>query len=74
MRPRPVDRISLAAGLALAAFGIVLMLDQADVIDLGFGWLGAATAAVLGIVLLVAGLEESRPARLRGSPGSESRP
>ena len=61
---RPVDRVSLAAGLALGALGAVLMLDQTDVIELGFGWFGAAIAATLGVVLLVSGLEEARQPRL----------
>jgi len=70
MRGRQIDRVSLSAGLALGALGALLMLDQADTIDLGFGWLGAATAAVLGVVLLVSGLEEARKAR----PGNHEVP
>jgi len=74
MSRRRIDPVSLAAGLAVAALGTLLMVDQQDVIELGFGWLGAATAAVLGVILLVGGLEEAREARLRASPGSRSEP
>jgi hypothetical protein len=68
------DRVSLAAGLAIGGFGAVLLLDQADTIHLGWGWLGAVVAAVLGVVLLVTGLEEARQARLRASPEAPSEP
>ena len=71
---RAVDRVSLAAGLALGALGAVLMLDQTDVVDLGFGWFGAAIAGTLGVVLLVSGLEEARQPRLGEPPESRSEP
>jgi hypothetical protein len=74
MSGRPFDRVSLAAGLGIGALGVLLMLDDQDVIALGFGWLGAATAAVLGTILLVTGLEEARQARPRSSPESRSEP
>lgn len=66
MNDRAIDRVSLAAGVALAALGTVLLLDQADVIEIGFGWLGAAVAAVLGVILLVSGLDDARQARTPG--------
>jgi hypothetical protein len=69
---RAVDRVSLAAGLALAALGTVLLLDQTGVIDLNFGWFGAVVAATLGIVLLVSGLEEARQPRLEEPAESRS--
>ena len=69
---RPLDRVSLAAGLALGALGAVLMLDQTDVIELNYGWFGAAIAATLGVVLLVSGLEEARQPRLDEPPQSRS--
>lgn len=58
MSGRPVDRVSLVAGLALGGLGVLLLLDQLDALELSFGWLGAALAATLGIVLLASGLQE----------------
>jgi hypothetical protein len=51
-----VDRVSLVAGLALMAVGTLLVLDQADAIELSPGIAGAALAAALGAVLVVSGL------------------
>jgi len=54
------DPVSLVAGVAICVLGALLILDQTDVIDLTFGWLGAAMAAVLGAILLVSGLMEGQ--------------
>lgn len=51
-----IDTVSLAAGLALAALGALLLLDQEEVINLSLGVVGAAIAAVIGIVLIASGL------------------
>jgi hypothetical protein len=51
-----VDRVSLVAGLALMAVGTLLVLDQAEAIELSPGIAGAALAAALGAVLVVSGL------------------
>jgi hypothetical protein len=51
-----VDRVSLVAGLALMAVGTLLVLDQADAIELSPGIAGAALAAALGAILVVSGL------------------
>ena len=53
---------------------MVLLLDQADVIEIGFGWLGAAVAAVLGVILLASGLDDARQARLAPAPEPRSEP
>ena len=58
MSERPVDRFALVAGLALAALGSLLLLDQVDAIELTFGWFGAALAAAVGVPLLASGLEQ----------------
>jgi hypothetical protein len=52
-RPEPT---SLVAGLALAAFGIVLLLDATGGIDLRFAALGPLACAVVGAILLASGL------------------
>ena len=57
---RRLDRTSLVAGLAITALGVVLLLDQTGVVDLGFGYAAPAVTAVLGAILLAAGLERPR--------------
>jgi hypothetical protein len=54
-RRRP-DAPSLVAGLAIAAFGAILLLDRADVLDLRFAALAPLVCAVLGVILLATGL------------------
>jgi hypothetical protein len=54
-RRRP-DPVSLVAGLALAVFGAVLLLDRADVLNLRFAALGPLVCAVAGAILLASGL------------------
>jgi hypothetical protein len=51
-----LDLASLVAGVALACFGAVLLLDQLDVIDLRFAAVGPIVCAVVGAILLAAGL------------------
>ena len=55
MRRRP-DAPSLVGGLALIAFGTVLLLEQQDAIDLRFGGLAPIALAVMGAILLSLGL------------------
>ncbi len=50
------DLASLVAGLALVGFGTVLLLDQLDVFDLRFAAVGPMVCAVVGAILLGAGL------------------
>jgi hypothetical protein len=52
-----LDGTTLVAGAAIAALGGLLVLDRAGAIRLDFGWLGAAVAAVVGVILLVSGLD-----------------
>ena len=54
------DLASLVAGLAVSALGVVLLLDQTDAIDLSFGYLVPALLAVVGSILLAAGLSGPR--------------
>jgi Domain of unknown function (DUF5668) len=53
---RTLDSTSLVAGLVLIGFGAILLLDRLDVLDLRFGYLWPALLAVLGAILVAAGL------------------
>ena len=53
---RDIDRLSLVAGLVIAAFGIVLLLDRTGTLRLTFGAMAPMAFAVLGAILLVSGL------------------
>ena len=55
MRRTP-DLPSLVAGLAILAFGGVLMADATDAIALSFEWLAPVAFGVLGAILLAVGL------------------
>lgn len=53
---RKPDPLALVAGLALAAYGTVLLLDNAEVLDLRFAAIVPITCAVVGAILLASGL------------------
>jgi hypothetical protein len=53
---RRPDAVSLVAGLAIAAFGAVLLLDSSDTLDLRFGAIVPIACAVVGAILLTSGL------------------
>jgi hypothetical protein len=55
-----LDRTSLVAGLAVTVAGAILLLDRVDVLDLRFGYGLPLLIAVVGAVLLAAGLEGRR--------------
>lgn len=57
---RRVDRTSLVAGLAIGAAGVVLLLDRVEAIDLRFDYALPLLIAVVGAILLTAGLEGPR--------------
>jgi hypothetical protein len=50
------DRTSLVAGLAIVVFGLVLLLDRTDVLDLRFTALAPLALAMIGVILLASGL------------------
>ncbi|HYP47078.1 MAG TPA: hypothetical protein VEQ61_00440 [Thermoleophilaceae bacterium] len=50
------DRPSLAAGLALLALGVVLLLDSAGALELSFALLAPIVLAAMGATLLASGL------------------
>jgi len=53
-----MDRVSLVAGVGIALLGGLLALDQAGALRLDYGWVGAAFAAVAGVILLVSGVDD----------------
>lgn len=55
MTRRP-DLATLVAGIAIVAFGIVLLLDRLDTLSLDFGSLAPRALAVVGGILLAGGL------------------
>jgi hypothetical protein len=56
MDDRRPDLPSLVAGIAVILFGIVLLGDALDVVDLRFAALGPLACAVLGAILLASGI------------------
>jgi hypothetical protein len=50
------DPASLVSGVIVIALGGLLLLDQADVIELRFGYLVPAMLAAVGGILLACGL------------------
>jgi hypothetical protein len=57
---RRLDRTSLVAGLVIALAGVVLLLDQLDVVDVRFGYGLPLLIGTVGAILLAAGLEGPR--------------
>jgi len=55
-RSRDLDRSSLVAGLALVAFGVVLLLDRSGALRLTFATMAPMAFAVVGVILLGTGL------------------
>jgi hypothetical protein len=60
MRGRAFDPASLVSGLAVSAFGVILLLDQLNAIELSFGYYVPALLAVVGSILLAVGLSGRR--------------
>jgi hypothetical protein len=57
VRARPgFDPASLISGLIVIALGGLLLLDQADVLELRFEYMAPAVLAALGGILLACGL------------------
>jgi hypothetical protein len=55
-----LDRTSLVAGVACTVAGAVFLLDRLEVIDVRFGYGLPLLIAVVGAILLAAGLEGPR--------------
>ena len=61
MQPRRnVDIPALVAGIAIVALGLLLLLDAADAINLGFGFFWPALIATIGVILLASGVSRGR--------------
>lgn len=56
VKRRSPDRLLLVAGCVIAAFGVVLLLDRTETIELTFGSMAPMAFAVVGAVLLATGL------------------
>lgn len=56
MPVRRPDVASLVAGAVLVAFGLVLLLDELEVIDLRFAILAPVASGAVGAILLALGL------------------
>ena len=63
MRVRRLDRTTLVAGLAITVAGVLLLLDRVEAIDIGFGYGLPLLIALVGAILLTAGLEGPRDRR-----------
>jgi hypothetical protein len=57
------EPVSLASGAAIAALGVLVLLDSAGAIDLTLGWIAVALTGAIGLILLVSGLAGGDPAR-----------
>jgi hypothetical protein len=53
-----LDVVSLGAGLGLIAVGGLLLLDQAGSLELTIGIAGALMAGLIGMILLLSGLDD----------------
>jgi hypothetical protein len=60
MQRREFDPTSLVAGLVIAAFGALLLLDRVDALDLRFSYFWPAVTATIGAILLASGLTRGR--------------
>lgn len=60
MKARDFDPASLAAGLIVIGLGLLLLLDQADAIDLRFGYFLPAILGAVGGIMLAVGLAGRR--------------
>ncbi len=50
------EKLSLTAGLVLVVFGVVLLLDSTDALELSFGAMAPIACAAVGAILLASGL------------------
>ena len=54
--PRPVDTASIVAGIVVATFGVILLLDATGSLHLRFSTFAPIAAAMVGATLLATGL------------------
>jgi hypothetical protein len=55
-----LDILSLGAGAAIAAVGVLVLLDSSGALDLSLGWMAVALTAAVGVVLVLSGLVRQR--------------
>jgi hypothetical protein len=55
---RPIDLVSVIAGLTVAGLGLLLLLDRVGAVDLRFDTLAPAVLATVGAVLVATGLSD----------------
>lgn len=63
MRPGSPEPSSLTAGIVLNALGMVLLLDSAGVLSLGFREMAPLAFGAVGAILLASGLSREASAR-----------
>ena len=61
--PLRVDFVSLGSGAAIAALGLLLLLDSTGALDVSLGWMAVALTAVVGVILVLTGLFGPAPSR-----------
>ena len=61
--PVRVDFVSLGSGAAIAALGVLLLLDSTDALAVSLGWMAVALTAVVGVILVLTGLFGPAPSR-----------
>jgi predicted anti-sigma-YlaC factor YlaD len=57
---RAVHLTALVAGVALAALGVLLVMNAGGSIDLGFAYTAPLIVAALGLTLLASGVQARR--------------
>jgi hypothetical protein len=57
---RRIDRVSLTAGIGVIAMGVLLLAEQEDTLSISLGLFGAIAAALIGVILLVSGIDSER--------------
>lgn len=66
MSPRRADVPALVAGIVILGFGLLVLLDRVDALELSFGVLAPAFLAVCGAILLATGLDNREREAERG--------
>ena len=57
---RSPDPTSVAAGIAVLALGVLLLLDASSTLELSFGVLAPVACAATGAILLASGMTRRR--------------
>jgi hypothetical protein len=57
---RAIDIPALVGGVAVTVLGVLMLLDRAHVLHLGFGWLWPLLLATAGTYLVASGVAGTR--------------